>query len=34
MWMSQDEMEKKYDYEMKEKVVLEEKESCGVTQIL
>ena len=27
--MSQDEMEKKYDYEMKEKVVLEEEESCG-----
>ena len=29
MWMSQDEMEKKYDYEMKEKVVLEEEESWG-----
>ena len=29
MWMSQDKMEKKYDYEMKEKVVLEEEESWG-----
>ena len=29
MWMSQDKMEKKYDYKMKEKVVLEEKNSWG-----
>ena len=29
MWMSQDKMEKKYDYQMKEKVVLEEEESWG-----
>ena len=29
MWMSQDKMEKKHDYKMKEKVVLEEEESWG-----
>ena len=29
MWMSPDEMQKKYDYQMKEKVVQEEEESWG-----
>ena len=29
MWLSPDEMQKKYDYQMKEKVVQEEKQSWG-----
>ena len=29
MWMSKEDMEKNYDYELKEKVVLEEEESWG-----